>query len=280
VSSEPETAGRVRVLIVDDEPRARRTLRRLLEMDDEVEVVGECFGEETPTVIAELEPDLLFLDVQMPRMTGLEVLDALDATRMPLVVFTTAYDEYALEAFEHAAVDYLLKPFSNRRFFQALVRAKETLRREETEVAQRRLLGLLTRRLGRTEGDAPPGDLGPAPGTDAGPDRLVLRDSGRLLVFPVREILWIEARGPYVRLHLEAGESLVRESLGGVEARLDPERFFRIHRSIIVNVDRVREVRPLTHGDCAVVLETGTELKLSRTRRDEFELRLDQRHPG
>jgi two-component system, LytTR family, response regulator len=273
--AEMDELSRVRTLIVDDEPAARRTLRHLLQMDDEVEVVGECYGEETPAMIAELRPDLVFLDVQMPRMSGLQVLEALDPRQMPLVVFTTAYDEYALQAFDHAAVDYLLKPFSNRRFYQALLRAKGVLRRQETEAAQRRLLNLLAGRVSRAEGEAPPVETGPfADSRDVGLDRLVLRDSSRLLVYPVRDLVWIEARGPYVRLHLENEEALVRESLGGLEERLDAERFFRIHRSVIVNMDRVREVRPLTHGDCAVVLDDGTELKLSRTRREEFELRL------
>ncbi|MGD8276671.1 MAG: LytTR family transcriptional regulator DNA-binding domain-containing protein [Gemmatimonadota bacterium] len=264
--------GRCRALIVDDEPHARAVIRGLLELDDEIEVVGECFGERTPAQIRELVPDLVFLDVQMPRMDGIEVLSQLDPDALPLVIFTTAYDEFALQAFEHAAVDYLLKPFSDRRFFQAVARAKGMLRARDLETAQRRLLALLADRLNRDESEAPV--PGPALARTPTDERVMLRDGGRILLFDAADVVWIEARGAYVHVHTTGGRFLVRESIGELEARLDSRSFFRIHRSAIVNMRRVLELRPLSHGDCAVVLRGGTELKLSRLRREEFEMRL------
>jgi two-component system LytT family response regulator len=265
------TIGRIRVLIVDDESRARATIRSLLQLDDEVEVVGETYGEQTPALISELLPDLVFLDVQMPRLDGLQVLASLDPNCLPLIVFVTAYDEYAVQAFEHAAVDYLLKPFSDRRFFQALNRAKDVIRRREADVALRRLVALLTARLDRAHLPVPPHALQSGqPSVEA--DRLVLRDSGRILLIPNRDIRWIEAKGAYVRVHtVQGGIPVVRESLGAIETRLDSRVFFRIHRSAIVNIHHVREVRTLTHGDCEIALSGGQKLKLSRTRRGEFE---------
>jgi len=265
--------GRYRALIVDDERLARSTIRGLLELDDEVDVVGECAGERTPDLIREICPDLVFLDVQMPRMNGLEVLARVEPAALPLVIFTTAYDEFALQAFDNAAVDYLLKPFSDRRFFQALGRAKELLRRRDVETAQRRLLALLADRLNREESETPPPERRSAGGSGT-PDRVVFRDGGRMLLYDALDVEWIEAHGAYVRVHTTNGSAVVRESLGDLEARLDPRTFFRIHRSAIVNIRRVLELRPQSHGDCTVVLRGGTELRLSRLRREEFEMRL------
>ena len=269
--SDDSHVGRIRVLIVDDEPRARAIIHGLLNADDEVEVVGESYGEHAPEAVGRLQPDLMFLDVQMPRMDGFEVLAAIDAERMPIVVFTTAYDEYAVRAFEHSAIDYLLKPFSDRRFFSALARAKDVVRKDETAVAQRRLLKLLADSLDRepTQGVAP---VSGAPESQSAAGRLVLREGGRILIFPLSDIIWIEARGAYVRIHTIRGETLVRESLSSVETRLDRSSYFRVHRSAIVNLQHVQELRPSSHGDCTIILRNKGELKLSRTRREEFEL--------
>jgi two-component system LytT family response regulator len=267
--------GRIRTLIVDDEQHARAIIRGLLNVDDDVEVVGESYGDHAPDAVGELHPDLMFLDVQMPRMDGFEVLAAIDAERMPVVVFTTAYDEYAVRAFEHAAIDYLLKPFSDRRFFRALARAKDVFRKDETAVAQRRLLRLLAGSLDRdhTQVTALPSGVHNSPSA-AG--RLVLRDGGRILIFPLSDIVWIEASGAYVRVHTIRGEALVRESLSSVEARLDRSSYFRVHRSAIVNLQHVQELRPVSHGDCTIILRNKVELKLSRTRREEFEVWLER----
>lgn len=258
--------------IVDDEPRARSVIRHLLARDDEVEVLGESYGDQAPMRIAQLEPDLLFLDVQMPRLDGFGVLSALAPERLPLVVFTTAYDEYALQAFEHCALDYLLKPFSDRRFFRSLARAKDILRRREADVAQRRLLALLAHQLNRLDEDAAALPRTDPPAGSA--DRIILQDGNRTIVLLSPDILWIEAEGPYVRVDTMKGDRLVRESLGRIEERLDPQCFCRVHRSVMVNMDSVEEVRPLSHGDSTLILRGGNELKLSRTRREEFESRL------
>ena len=259
---------RIRTLLVDDEAVARRMIRRLLAADDEVEVVGEGFGPEAVGLIEETRPDVVFLDVAMPRMDGFQVLQAVRTRPLPLVVFVTAYDEHAIRAFELRALDYLLKPFTDARLFGALSRVKETLRQRETEEAQRRLLGLLAAR--RTP-PPPRADEGDA---DAGcrAGQLVARDGHRTLFVPMGEIRWIQADGVYARIHADAAPApLVRASLSALEAQLDPRAFFRIHRSAIVNVRFVRELRHLSHGDYTVLLRDGTELKLSRTRREEFE---------
>lgn len=261
---------RIRTLIVDDEPVARRMIRHLLENDDEVEVVGESFGAQAVHDIEELRPDVVFLDVNMPQMDGFEVLQAVGTRPLPLVVFVTAYDEHAIRAFELRALDYLLKPYSDRRLFSALARVKETLRNRETEAAQRRLLALLTSRLSRDAGQQVL-SLDPSPPVRRTASQLIARDGNRTVFVPTPEILWIEADGVYARIHARSGEQLVRTSLGGLEEQLDPESFFRIHRSAVVNIEWVVEVHHLSHGDYTVLLRDGTELKLSRTRREEFE---------
>jgi two-component system LytT family response regulator len=243
----------LRVLIVDDEPPARRRLRALLEADPEVTVVGECG--DGPAAVAALRRDacdLVFLDVQMPGLDGLEVVRAVGPERMPAVVFVTAHACHAVPAFDAAAVDYLLKPFDRERFAQALERAKEAVR-------GRRLLA------------APP----PAPAQrPAG--RLLLRGQGRLYFLAADEIDWVEAAGNYLRLHAGGKTHLLRATLGGLAARLDPTRFVRIHRSALVNLDRVEELQPLFHGDYAVLLRDGTRLTLSRAYRAGLAARLGE----
>lgn len=247
------------VVIVEDEERAMRTLRGLLEADPEVRLVGETSGASAPGVIRERRPDIVFLDVQMPGMDGFEVLRSLDLDPMPIVVFVTAYDEYALEAFDVAAVDYLLKPFSDHRFREALDRAKERARGPELAEAARALA-----RLAETL------DAGePEPGSP--PDRLLVRGRGRTMLVDPEEIDWIEAAGVYVRIHAGGRVRLLRETLNHLEERLAPHGFFRIHRSTLVNLERVAELRHRSHGDYAVLLEDGTELTLSRTRRAALE---------
>jgi len=239
----------LRALIVDDEPLARETLRLLLAEDTEMVVAGECSGVEAPELIARQRPDILFLDVQMPEVDGFDVLEQVGADAVPSVVFVTAFDEYALRAFEVHAVDYLLKPFDDRRFAAALSRAKETAR-------------------SRRRGEADPGL---ARLLEARPRRFFVRTREKVLLIKPEEIDWIEAADYYVSLHVGGKAHLLRETMNEIEQRLDPERFFRVHRSAIVNVDRVREMHPLFRGDCVLVLHDGTKLKLSRARRDAFE---------
>jgi two-component system, LytTR family, response regulator len=246
---------RVRVLIVDDEPPARAKVRRFLAADPETEVVGEAgSGTEAVEAVEDLAPDLLFLDVQMPGLDGFGVIEALRGVRLPEVVFVTAYDEYAVRAFEVHAVEYLLKPFGPERFAQALARAKERVRAREG--------GDLDRRLRQALAEARPR---PAP-----LERLLVPVGEKQVVLDVARIDWLEAEQNYVRLHVGAASHLVRATLAGLEERLDPARFIRIHRSRIVNADRVREIHPWSHGDQLVVLQDGTELLMSRRYRDRW----------
>jgi two-component system LytT family response regulator len=246
----------LRVVIADDEPIGRERIRRLLRRDPEVRVVGECAdGRETLTAIQVERPDLLFLDVQMPELDGFAVLAEAPRAWLPAVVFVTAYERYALQAFDSEAVDYLLKPFTERRFYAALERARAAVARGEGTSVDR-LDALLARLAGRYW------------------HRVLVRDNDRTLVVPVGEIDWIEAAGNYVRLHAGTRAHLLRETMQGLEAHLDPARFARVHRGAIVNLARVREIEPWYSGDGLLLLTTGAKLRLSRTHRDVLERRL------
>lgn len=266
-----DEAVQIRTVIVDDEPLARTALRRLLASDPAIDLVGETSGASAPDVIRDTRPDLLLLDIQMPGMNGFDVLQALEPDAIPLVVFVTAYDEHALHAFELRALDYVVKPFSDRRLLEALARAKEMIRRRDTEAAQRRLLQLLRARLLQAESAEPRTTIR---GGEPREPRFAVRDGSRILMLQPSEIVWIEAAGSYSRIHFESRSELVRATLGTLEGQLDPDRFFRIHRSAIVALDRVQEVRHESHGDYMVQLRDGTELRLTRSRKEEFELRV------
>ncbi len=238
-----------RAVVVDDEPLARQRLRKLLRADPEIEMVSECAdGPEAIVAITEHAPDLVFLDVQMPEIDGFDVLRAIRPSRMPLVVFVTAHDRYALKAFDVHALDYLLKPFDRARFKAALERAKQRLRGDRRAEAGRQTLALLEAlRSGAIH-----------------LDRLVIRTGGRVILLRVEEIDWIAAETKYVRIHAGKDSHLLRQAIGALEPRLDPRRFVRIHRSTIVNLDRVKVLEPWFHGDYQVVLRDGTRLTLSR----------------
>jgi two-component system LytT family response regulator len=239
----------IRTLIVDDEPLGRERIRSLLRQDPDIEVVGECGdGRQAIAAIDDLQPDLLFLDVQMPEIDGFAVLEAIRPERMPSVVFVTAYDRYAVKAFEVHALDYLLKSFDRDRFQAAVGRAKDRVRRARDGQVTDRLAGLLESLQERQKFLA----------------RILVRSSARIIFLPVDELDWAEAADNYVRLHAGKDAHLVRETLQAFARRLDPATFLRIHRSTLVNVNRIRELRPLFHGDYAVRLKDGTELTLSR----------------
>jgi two-component system LytT family response regulator len=248
----------VRVLIADDEPPARAKLRRFLAADPEIAVAGEAAsGTEAVEMIGRLRPDLVFLDIQMPGADGFGVLQAIDPAALPHVVFVTAYDEYALRAFEVHAVDYLLKPFDADRFRTALARAKERVR------ARLRAGGDgLDERIRRVLAEARP-----AP---AYLERVLVRTGMRAVFLRTDEVDWLEAEENYVRLHAGAESYLVRGTLAGLEERLDPARFIRVHRSHIVNLASIRELHPWSHGDWMIVLHDGRELMLSRRYRDRI----------
>jgi len=247
---------KIRALIVDDEPLARERLRTLLEADPDVEIAGECSsGRAAVAAIEKHAPDLVFLDVQMPHLDGFGVLEAIGPERMPATIFVTAYDQYALRAFEVQALDYLLKPFDRERFHKALRRAKELVRGPAGTELSRRLLALLE-------------DLRPDPKRL---QRLVLKSAGRVFFLRTDEIEWIEAAGNYLRLHVGADSHLLRETMNELETRLDPSRFIRVHRSAIVNLERIKELHPWFRGEYVIVLRTGARLTLSRGYKEKFE---------
>jgi two-component system, LytTR family, response regulator len=243
----------VRALIVDDEPLARERIRALLAEEADVVVAGECAnGDEAAAALRQRAADLVFLDVQMPGRNAFDVIRDVGPAHMPAVVFVTAYDQYAIQAFEVHAVDYLLKPFGAERFRDALQRARARVRDRERGSRLAPLLDELAAR--------------PAP-----PERLEVRSSARITFVRVDDVDYAEACGNYVLLHCGAERHLMRETMQALEARLDPRRFVRIHRSTVVNLDRVRELEPLFHGDFLVRLRDGTELTLSRTYRESVE---------
>jgi len=250
---------KIKVLVADDEPLARERLSGLLGQEPDIEVVGQARdGEEAVTAIHDDSPDLVFLDVQMPQMSGFDVIEAVGSDKMPLVIFVTAYDQHALKAFQVRALDYLLKPFDRERFRDALSRARKQLERDENGDLGRRLLALV-KDLRRDQPKS---------------DRLVVKSGGRLFFLRTDEIDWVEAAGNYVRLHVGPGSHLLRETMNAIEGRLDPEKFFRIHRSRIVNMERIQELQPWLNGEYAVLLRTGTRLTLSRGYREKLQDRL------
>ena len=250
---------KIRTLIVDDEPLARERLAGLLAAEPDIEIAGQCRdGEEAVKAIIEQTPDLVFLDIQMPQLNGFEVIDAVGPERMPLVIFVTAHDRHALRAFEVRALDYLLKPFDRDRLRDALQRVRKQVEREDGGEIGRRLLALM-KDLRRDQ-----------PRTD----RLVVKSGGRLFFLRADEIDWVEAAGNYVRLHVGSTSYLLRETMNAIEGRLDPEKFFRIHRCRIVNMERIQELQPWLNGEYAVLLRTGTRLTLSRGYREKLQERL------
>ena len=255
---------KIRTVVVDDEPLARRRLTRLLEAEEGLEVVSVCAtGREAVRAVREESPELLFLDVQMPEMDGFAVLRELEAQGLPQVVFVTAYDRYAVQAFEVHAQDYLLKPYTPARLSAAVQRASRQIRGAESPAER------LAERLEHLERERR--ELGArASAAPAHATRLLVKDGERMFFVPVERIDWLEAEGNYVRLHCGREAHLVRGTLSGMEEQLDPRRFTRIHRSTIVNVDRVKEVRPWFAGDYLVKLHDGAELRLSRRYRDRL----------
>lgn len=242
---------KVRTLIAEDEPLARERLRDLLANDPDIEQVGECAnGPETVEAIRRLRPDLVFLDIKMPELGGFEVLSNISDALPSAIVFVTAYEQYAVKAFEVNAIDYLLKPFDRQRLEQCLQRVKHRLSEGGTSSLQSRLQHLLQEMEAKSGGSSC--------------ERLAVKSAGRIVFVNTEDIDWIEAADNYMKLHDRNGEHLMRETMASLEARLDPRRFLRISRSIIVNTDRIREIQPLFHGDSVVVLKDGTRLNASR----------------
>jgi two-component system, LytTR family, response regulator len=254
-----EAAARTRVVIADDEPLGRDRLRRLIAAEPWLDLVAECpDGPSAIEAIQRHHPDLAFLDVQMPGADGFEVIETVGVGRMPCVIFVTAYDRYALRAFDVHALDYLLKPFDRDRFQQALGRARQQLDRQSNGELERRLLALVQ-------------DLKP---NHQRLERFVVKSGGRVFFVRADEIDWIEAAGNYVKLHVGSDTHLFRETMNSLEAQLDPDLFFRIHRCHIVNIERVRELQPWFNGEFVVFLKSGARLTLSRGYREKLQERI------
>lgn len=250
--------GKIKAIVVDDEPPARRNLRALLKGATDIEIVKECGnGIDALSSIRELGPDLVFLDVQMPEMNGFEVLEHLTDVPVPVIIFVTAYDQYALKAFEVSALDYLLKPFDDARFHKALTQARRQIEQQDAGELGLKLLALM-------------GTRGVKPDAPRYLTRVMVKTTGRVIFIRAEEIDWIEAYDNYVRLHVAGKAHLLRQTMNELESALNPEQFARIHRSTIVNLDRVKEMHP-HFNEHLVVLRDGTRLKLSRTRKEWLE---------
>ncbi len=255
------TPARIRVIVVDDQPLARERLVTLVGQEAGMEVVAACGdGREAVSAITRLAPDLVFLDMQMPELDGFGVIAAVGPERMPPVIFVTAYDEFALRAFEVNALDYLLKPFARQRFQRALARARDELARQRAGELAAKLLGLV-QHAERPQLQA---------------ERLEVQSGDRVLFVPPDRVDWIEAEGNYVRLHVGAESYLLRETMVRIEKRLSAAAFVRAHRSALVNIDRVSELRRLPDGELDVQLHDGTRLRVGRRYRDGLETRLRQ----
>jgi two-component system LytT family response regulator len=246
---------KIRTLIVDDESLARDRVKRFLRDENDITIVGECGdGAEAIKVIRQEKPDLIFLDIQMPEKNGFEVIKSFDAKSTPTVIFVTAYDQYALQAFDVHALDYLLKPFNRERLHRAVAHARQHIENKHRGSLDERLASLIA-------------DL---KSEKKYLERLVVKSVGRVFFLKIDEIDWIEAAGNYLKLHAGRDAHLIRETMNGIEAKLNPEKFLRIHRSTMVNIDRIKELHPMFSGDYEVILRSGTELTLSRNYRERF----------
>ena len=262
------SAPPLRVLVVDDEPLARQRVLDLLAAEPGVEVVGEAgTGRQAVAAIQSQRVDVIFLDIQMPGLSGLDVVREVGPAAMPATVFATAYDQHALAAFDAAAVDYLLKPFDDDRFRQALARARAAVRLQEVDALRGRLATLLGETL---PGGAPTPSASPRPFLE----RFAVESRGQTRIVPVAAVDYVVSDGPYAEVHAGGEVHVIRETMQTLEERLDPAQFFRIHRSTIVRIDRVEALLTAPGGDYTVRLADGTRLGLSRSRREAFAQRL------
>jgi two-component system LytT family response regulator len=257
----------LRVIIVDDESLARDRLRAMLTKENGIEIVAECGdGKEALAAIKRHNPDVVFLDIQMPEVDGFGVVSHLKGPKAPQIIFVTAYDEFAVKAFEVHALDYLLKPFDRERLHEAIERARQAMKRAPAqEDLARKVTALLESMAASSKGER------------ATPDRLAIRLEGRVIFARPNEIDWLEAQDNYVKLHIGKEAHLVRDTLASFESRLDPRRYIRIARSTIVNIDRVREMQPMFHGEYVVILHDGTKLTMSRGYRETLQKYLGEK---
>jgi len=248
------------VLVADDEAPARQRIIDLLRRDSQVAIVEASDGLAAVEIIQNRRPDLVFLDVQMPELNGLEVIAEVGAERMPLTVFVTAYDEHAIRAFEANALDYLLKPFSDERFEMTMARVSSRMNERSVREFGQRILRMVSA----------------VPARDLPLDRLVVKSGGSTRFVRVADIDWIEAAGVYANLHIGGKEVLYRAALNELAERLDPDRFVRVHRSAIVNIESILRLEPISHGEFEVILKDGSRPRISRTYRRQLEKRLGQ----
>jgi two-component system, LytTR family, response regulator len=250
----------IRTIIADDEHLARKKLRVLLDSEPGVQVVAECQdGQQAVSAIQTHRPDLLLIDIRMPDMDGFQVLKQIAPDEMPVVVFTTAYDQFAIRAFEAHALDYLLKPFDRERLHHAVERARAELLKVHDRDLTGRILDLLAK------------NIEPKIESKQVDDRMVIRAGGKVVFLDVKEIDWIEAAANYVKLNVGKDSYLLREGIGSISERLDPDRFVRIHRSVIVNVRKIKELQPCESGEYIAVLRNGKELSCSRGYRTQLQ---------
>ncbi|MBK9138922.1 MAG: response regulator transcription factor [Verrucomicrobia bacterium] len=248
---------KIRTVIVDDEPLARERLRKLLTAEADIELVAECGdGAEAVEVIDREQPDLVFLDIQMPELDGFGVVQQMAPQRTPEIVFVTAFNQHALKAFEVHALDYLLKPFDRDRFQLCLNRARTRLQHARSGELNQKLTALIAEMR---------------PPEPKASDRLAIKTGGKVVFVKTTDIDWIEAADNYVNLHIGPESHLLRETMSAIEARLDPKHFLRVSRSAIVNVDRIKELQPMFHGDYTIILRNGTKLGLSRNYREKLQ---------
>ena len=249
-------AMKIRTLIVDDQLIARELLRRMLKDEPDIEIIGmPASGSEAVTAINELAPDLVFLDVQMPELDGFGVLSRINPARMPVVVFVTANDDFALQAFDVHALDYLVKPCTLDRFRTTLDRARQHIQKNQTGTVHQRLTALLE----------------DVKGEPRHPERLAVKSGGRIVFVKLAEVEWVQAADNYVKLHVGSDVHLLRETLSALEAKLPPERFMRVSRSSIVNVEQIKEMHPMFHGEYTIVLRSGARVTLTRGYREKLQ---------
>lgn len=241
--------NKIRTIIADDEPKARKNILRMLEKHSGFEVACICSdGKETLDAIRELNPDLVFLDIQMPEYNGFELLRKLEDTQLPKIVFVTAYDEFALQAFEVHAIDYLMKPFDVQRFETALEKVKQTMQSspsEDIDLSVKKLLETIQQ-------------------YERSKDKIMIKEEGKIFFLDTDEIEWIEASGNYIKIVTSDNHYMIRETMKNIKSKLDSKIFFRIHRSTIINIKKVKVIEPWFHGDYQVTLFNGTRLNMSR----------------
>jgi len=251
-------SNKIRVLVVDDEPLARRGIRQLLDSETDFEIVGECKnGREAVSALEKLSPELIFLDIQMPLLDGFSFIEKVGAQNLPEIVFVTAYDEYAIRAFEINALDYLLKPVDPERFQKTLERVREQIKNKQPRQMEQKLAALLENLK--------------LPESEKYLERIAIKENGRVTFLNIDEILWISSEGNYVGLHTKGETHLLRETMDAIERKLDSRKFLRLRRSTIVRIEQIKELHPLFNGEFEVVLKSGAKLSSSRRYRQNLD---------